>query len=381
MKIIFTVYTYYPMKDGVSAVTTYLAEGLAKRGHDVTVVTPSYGNVQEETYHDVNIKRVEIYNVHTFYRGDKTAYQDMLKKLAGDADALVCVCTQTPTSEFLFPILHELKCKKILYMHGMIDFRWDKSNFVSASTFVHKVWNNVRYGMGYNLNKKYFKEFDHIVQLYKADYATKYFKEKYGIDCEIIGNAADDVFFENAVCESGKEKYAICVSNYIERKNQEMLIRAIYQAKSQDLKLILIGSEDTSYLESLEEMNRTLAEKAGINKVELLTHVPREKTVDYIRNASLYLFGSKWEAFPISIVEAVASGVPYISTEVGCVASLPGGVIINSEEEMAQWIDRFMTDEKMRKKYSDIGFNYAKDNLTIASKVKKLEELIQKGEK
>ena len=39
MKIVFTVHTYYPNKDGVQYVTQYLAEGLAKLGHDITVIT------------------------------------------------------------------------------------------------------------------------------------------------------------------------------------------------------------------------------------------------------------------------------------------------------------------------------------------------------
>ena len=377
MKIVFTVYTYYPMKDGVSSVTTYLAEGLAKKGHDVTVVTPVYGNEREEVHHEVKIKRVDIYNIHAIYRGNKVAYRKLIMELTADADVLVCVCTQTPTSEFLFPILHELQCKKILYMHGMNDFRWSRANFDSATTLAHKIWNNVIYGARYAINKKYFKEFDHIVQLYEEDYATWYFKEKYGSECDIIGNAADDVFFESISGSTVSEKYAICVSNYIERKNQEMLIRAVYQTKISELKLVLIGSEETQYFKVLGELNRELAEENGVNKVELLTNVSRDKTVEYIKNATVYLLGSKWEAFPISIVEAVASGVPYISTAVGCVASLPGGVIIKSETEMAEWIDTFMENEVLREKYVTEGLCYARENLTIESKVTQLEKLMQ----
>lgn len=39
MKIVFTVHTYYPEKNGVQVVTEYLAEGLAKKGHDIHVIT------------------------------------------------------------------------------------------------------------------------------------------------------------------------------------------------------------------------------------------------------------------------------------------------------------------------------------------------------
>lgn len=39
MKIVFAVHTYYPERNGVQAVTQYLAEGLARRQHDVLIIT------------------------------------------------------------------------------------------------------------------------------------------------------------------------------------------------------------------------------------------------------------------------------------------------------------------------------------------------------
>ena len=39
MNILFTTFSYYPETSGVPVVVQYLAEGLANRGHDVSVVT------------------------------------------------------------------------------------------------------------------------------------------------------------------------------------------------------------------------------------------------------------------------------------------------------------------------------------------------------
>ena len=39
MKLLFTVNTYIPKRDGVQFVTKYLAEGLVKKGHSVDLIT------------------------------------------------------------------------------------------------------------------------------------------------------------------------------------------------------------------------------------------------------------------------------------------------------------------------------------------------------
>ena len=381
MKIVFTVYTYYPMRDGVSNVTTYLAEGLAKRGHDVTVVTPSYGNAKEEIHNGVKIIRVERYTIHTIYTGDHKAYRQQIKLLTGDADALICVCTQTTMTEPLLPVLKEIKCKKVLYMHGMLDFAWKKADLQSLRTFVHKFWNNLRFGIGYWYNEKYFREFNYVVQLHEENSGTTFFREKYGIESKIIGNAAEDAFFIEEEKQTNGREYAICVANYLEGKNQELLIRSFYKAKIFDGKLILVGSEKTAYYETLVKLDAELSVALGETRVEFLTGVSREKTIQLIKNATLYLFGSKSEMFPISVVEAIAAGVPYISTNVGCVKSLPGGAVVESEGEMTEWIEKLWKDSKLRRKYHNEGVAYARKELTIGSKVDKLENLLMGEEK
>ena len=74
MKIIFTVLTYYPRKDGVQNVTKYLAEGLVKLGHDVTIITSNYRlNAEDkEIYNGVNSERINLYTRFGFNFGNKT---------------------------------------------------------------------------------------------------------------------------------------------------------------------------------------------------------------------------------------------------------------------------------------------------------------------
>lgn len=381
MNIIFTVNSYYPCKDGVQAVTGYLAEGLVQRGHRVTVITCAHGNeTTEEIHHGVEIHRVQVQTVHAMYRGDIEGYKKLVFEKAKSADVLVNVCAQHALTDVLLPELDNIPCKKVLYMHGMYDKKWHWNMINNFRDVLHKVYNNTRWGWYYRLSGKYFKKYDKVIQLHDFDAATLHFRKHYGIEGEVIENAAEDVFFErkHPVLEELPEKYAICVANYMDRKNQKFVLRAFFEADiAEDFELILIGSEDNSYYKELEDLKRELEQKKGKKKVRLLHHVPREATVEYIKNADVYLMGSKWEAFPISIVEAMAAGTPFVTTEVGCVKYLPGGIVVDTEADMTYWLKLLGTNEDVRKNLGKVGHEYAKENLSIASKVAQLEKILE----
>lgn len=381
MKIIITVNTYYPLTDGVQAVTGYLAEGLASRGHEVIVVTTSQTNtLNEEKHNGVRILRWDIHTIHALHRGDKRGYRQLILNLCSDADVLLNVCTQTATTEVLFPILNQIQCKKVLYMHGMHSFRWNSLDLSSPSSIAHKCWNNLRWGLDYLINGKFLKQYDAVIQLHELDSATKFFKKHYGIDSEIIENAADPVFFDGSYFKKNEQPYAINVSNFDVRKNQEFILKAFYLSKLQkeDLGLLLIGSRENEYLARLRQLKKDLDNKFGYRRVRFLTNVPREKIADYVKGASLYLVGSKWEAFPISIIEGMAAGKTFISTNVGIVRYLPGGIITDTPAEMGYWISKLLKNESVLQKIGSAGQKYAQDNLTTEIKIRQLEKILEK---
>ena len=72
MKIIFTVHTYYPNSDGVQYVTQYLAEGLAKKGHEVTVLTVNSERTKEYKHNGVNVVSIFFKTKCSFpYKGNE----------------------------------------------------------------------------------------------------------------------------------------------------------------------------------------------------------------------------------------------------------------------------------------------------------------------
>ena len=73
-----------------------------------------------------------------------------------------------------------------------------------------------------------------------------------------------------------------------------------------------------------------------------LLDVPRELVVAAYHEADLFVMASRVECAPLVIYEAMASRTPFVSTDVGCVAGLPGGVVVHSLNSMSEWIQRLL---------------------------------------
>ncbi|HEM4100501.1 TPA: glycosyltransferase, partial [Streptococcus suis] len=184
MRVLITVKTYFPYKDGVQTVTQYLAEGLVRRGIEVCVITSKHPEcVDEDVHNGVRIKRFDLNIVHSFYFGEKKRYIKYVKRMVKDFDVLVNVCTQNPFTDILLPILNQLDIKKILYLHGMFEFRQPLFSF--KYTFVQnlqRLWNFARWWYLYFVMGKYFKQYEQVIQLHKQDYAVDFFKKHYNTD-------------------------------------------------------------------------------------------------------------------------------------------------------------------------------------------------------
>ena len=377
MNILITVQTYYPKKDGVQMVTQYLAEGLANSGNKVTVITSTHKTLSNYELHNrVEIKRVNLNTKYALYFGDKKQYKKLIIDEANNNDVLINVCTQNAFTDLILKDLKKIKCKKILYLHGMFDFKIHKYDFSSIFNICNKIWKTIRLGYYYKINKKNFKEYDKVINLHQLCDGYDYFIEKYNQKAEIIENAADDRFFETSE-EKHTENYFICVANYLQDKNQELCLEAYYKSvSSKNHDMIFIGNRNSKYYYRLLDINKKFEEKYGKRNVKFLTNIDRDKTIEYIKKAKLYLFGSKHEIFPVAIVEAMASGIPYLSTDVGCVRALPGGLICKNSDEMAYLIDLIISDENLKSNLKIIGREYAKKHLRIPEKVNQLNEIL-----
>lgn len=98
-----------------------------------------------------------------------------------------------------------------------------------------------------------------------------------------------------------------------ERKGVPDLIRAVAQLVPQfpDLRLILAG-------DGAIDAARAQAQQLGIAaQVELPGWIDGKAKLDYLRRANVYVLPSYAEGLPMSVLEAMAHGLPIVSTRVG----------------------------------------------------------------
>lgn len=388
MKILFTVESYYPKMSGVPVVTRYLAEGLAEKGHEVHIATKWIeGRSASEEYNDVLIHRFHI--KHDFLKkpfGGLSDYRNFVFDTG--FDAIVCECAQCVTTDALLPYLRDFKGKKILHSHGFSGMLLKP--FQLKSSLRNTLANTVNY---FNWKryygcwlKQYVDEFDTIFCLSEVDSSRTYLEKYAPGKVQILSNAAEDIFFEykekkNPLIDyvPGLEKeYFISVANYREYKNQIDILKEFYKLMDSRYAMVFIGSTKTTYYNKLLQIKRELDQKYGEKKVYCLTGVDRKDIPGIINGASLYLVGSKFEEFSISLIECMALGIPFVSTDVGNARILPGGKTINNISEMHKAIADILLNIGLKEEYSRQGKLYTRENCRILGAVEKLEKELMK---
>lgn len=173
------------------------------------------------------------------------------------------------------------------------------------------------------------------------------------------------------VVEQDKSKNftVVCPANLISVKGHECLINALSKMKfGENVRLILAG--DGKLRKKLESQVR----KLGLNsQVIFQGHVPHseliswyeKKQVDIVVLPSLDLGNGVHEGIPVSLMEAMAYGVPVISTRTGGIPELLedeysghqfGRLVAGGDDQsLANEIDKMVQDESYRERWRKKG--------------------------
>lgn len=382
MKILFLAESYLPKTSGVPMVVKYLAEGLVDRGYDVSLCTRFVdGTPREEIINGVKIYRFNlIKTLLKAYKGEIEEYRDFV--LSSNADVIIFECSECVTTDVLLRHLDKIKGKKIFHSHGfsgmtLHPFKWN----VNLKYSLGNTYNWLRFKWYYNITfKNAAKKFDSTMCLSEIDSSREWLK-KNAKEVVVLQNAVDDMF-----CDATKENvqkdlrsldkpYFISVATYSKQKNQIGIVREFYKADT-DYALVFVGPQETEYYRMLKAEIENLRQQYGERTILTLMKVPRSYIPDIIGNAKLYLVGSTFEEYSISLIEAMAKGVPFISTNVGNARILPGGITVNSIDEMHDRICSLLNDDTLYRDLSNKGKNFVAKNCRRERTISQLIDII-----
>jgi glycosyltransferase involved in cell wall biosynthesis len=106
-----------------------------------------------------------------------------------------------------------------------------------------------------------------------------------------------------------REKMVLCTGAIQRRKNQAALVRA-FTAMPPDWRLVLAGSEGFEASETLAEIDKS----PNRERIQITGYIPDVELAVLYAQASIFAFPSLDEGFGMPILEAMAAGIPVLTS-------------------------------------------------------------------
>lgn len=172
---------------------------------------------------------------------------------------------------------------------------------------------------------------DDIIRFYRIDPSR----------IDIVYQSIDPVFF-NPVSDADKadvstrynlpERFILCVGTIEQRKNQELIIKAL-PSVDRNIHTVIAG-RPTPYQQQLEDMARRLGVE---QRIHFINGLPNSDLPALYQLAYVFCLPSVYEGFGLPVAEALASRVPVIAATGSCLeeAGGPDSIYIDPADETA----------------------------------------------
>lgn len=375
MKIVFISDIYFPSIGGVEVETRRLAKKMAQKGHEVWIVAPSCKPFDYKKREGrINVFGIKSYP-NPFYRSMPfVPFYSAKRKIFKILDEINPDIIHIQTS-FLLAKAASLYSKKFAvasvatghYAAGEFEHTFKILGISSLIGFVIK-----------KFSKNVWKNVDLIT--FPSDFARKYFfgNEDNKGKIVILSNGIDINRFSNNLPKFGKNTI-LYVGRLEPHKNVECLIAAMPRILSKiDAKLILVGKG------SQEQYLKKLVKKLGLKSKVVFFGLALEGKIKRIyKKANVFVTASLSENQPLSLLEAIASGLPIVATNVGGIPSLVkkgvNGFLFDpyDTKSLSEYVIKILSDKKLSTRMSKKSLEIAKEH-DIEMVVDKLLSLYQK---
>ncbi|WP_440005424.1 glycosyltransferase family 4 protein [Halomicrococcus sp. SG-WS-1] len=209
---------------------------------------------------------------------------------------------------------------------------------------------------------------DHLLSLYRpfggfalhrakrlvavSDWERNKLKEEFGRDAVVIPNGIDIGQFESAEPEKRDRPYLLCVGRLEEYKGVQHVIRALPRLPEYDL--LIAGSGP--YRSTLEQ----IAQREGVtDRVQFLGYVSDNRLPQLYAGATVYLSLSEFEAYGLTVAEALATRTPCVVRAVGALVDWVGNTgVVGIDTPRPEAVSQAVKDAREHEPTNDSVFDW-----------------------
>ncbi len=336
MKIIL-VSRSWPSNDrsGVPLAAAEHAKILISDGHEVSIIG-SYESVLFE-----NLSGCDKYFVsskgtgalHSYVSVDKKRLQDIYNQIL--PDLIIVEAWQTSLTEAAIDIALKRSLPVLVISHGISVHKFSNSwidFFHAISWFPYKL-----------RLKNRLRKINAITALDMESKSSRFYDRDLAlrVNVPVIELVNTPINFASKIKLKSQRKLQIILIGYFSRVKNQMAAIDLFKELPGNLSLVFVGARTGKYYESCLKK----VAKLGLESRVFFYEDHECNINEEISNSILMLSTSLTEVLSISLLEAMASGTPFVATSCGANSSLQAGVVTSNRECQKRSLLKIITDE------------------------------------
>jgi glycosyltransferase involved in cell wall biosynthesis len=364
MKILLINYEFPPLGGGAATATKSIAKELANLGHEVIIISSSFKNLAKEEsidgYKLIRVKSLRKKMVQsnplemiTFVISAIFFLNNFLKKWR---PGKIIAFFSIPSGIIAYWLYKKYKVPYIISLRGGDVPGSDKlGTYANNLHFYH--W------LTLPLNKKIWQKASSIIANSKSlQKLAQKTADKINRKVVYIPNGVDgNIFFPGKKIINNKFK-VLYIGRISREKNIKMLIRAIKQMP--EINNINLECEIVGRGPQEKELLKMVGDLKIDSIIKFSGWLDREETPDKFKEADVFILPSKSEGMPNVVLEAMASGLPVITTDISgnqeLIENDKNGILVNDSNQLTEALIKLIKYPELRNRFSQSSLEKSK---------------------